>query len=338
MIVLHPGYRLLLLLVPLLTAAGIALFVRRRRAVARALGDRDVVARIMGGDLQSVPWGRVLTVLLAALALGLAAADPRWGPPITSDEVRGGPVVLVIDVSNSMLARDAAPNRLEVAKRTAREMVTAFHGRPVGIVAFAGRAFALAPPTTDPGALDLYIEALHPEMVTQTGSSIASAVRQGIGLLLAGREKGGTIALITDGDAVDAEAAREIARLSRRAGIPVFAGGVGSTEGAGVPDIDYRTGRQVGFKRSASGGAAVSRLNEPLLREVAAASAGEYHPLGNPAALREFVARVGNAQTTGAGGGPSASLPPRYAWFAAPALLLLLVEGMLGRAGRRVRP
>ena len=338
MMSLHPISGAAVLLVPALTALGVWTFVRRRRAVARALGAPSVARRITGVDLQAVPVGRVAAILLAALSLGAAAADPRWGLAGASSETLGGPVVLVVDVSNSMLAPDVAPNRLARARWAARQLVSRNPGRPIGIVAFAGRAFALTPPTADPAALDLYIGALHPQMVTQGGSSMLAAVRQGVGLLASGDEKGGAVLLLTDGDATRGDGElRDIARLARRVGIPIFAGGVGTTAGSPVPDIDLRTGERLGFKREADGAVAVSRLNDELLRELARESGGGYADLAADDAALAFLSRVGEASTGGAADGSAEAAPARFTPFAVGALFFLLLEAAL-RSRRREAP
>lgn len=311
-------------------------YVRRRRAVGSRLGDRLLLARLAGEDLLAVPWRRVVPVLLAGVLLGAALLDPRWGEATEGAPVRGGAVVLVLDASSSMLVEDLPPNRLEAERAAARELLRSLPGTPAAVVVFAGRAYALVPPTVDRGALDLYLEALHPSMVTQSGSSLAAAVRQGVGLLAAGDAdpSAGALVLVSDGDAREGpEELREAVALARRAGVRIHTLGAGTAAGAPVPDIDLATGERLGVKREPGGEVAVSRLNEELLREVAASSGGSYAALSAPGAVEALATRLqGKAGTEGTGAGGRV---PRYPWFAAGALLLLLGEALAGAPSRR---
>ncbi len=323
--------------VPMLVALAVAEFVRRRRRVAARLGDRSLLAALAGEDLVAVPWRRVAPVLLAALCLGAALSDPGWGGAGKGAEVRGRRIVLVLDASGSMLAADAAPNRLETLRAASRELAAELPGAAVAVVVFAGRAYALVPPTVDRAALDLFLDALEPAMVTQSGSSLSAAVRQGVGLLAAGGRdpSGGALVLISDGDALEDPArVLEAAALARRAGIPVHALGAGTAAGAPVPDVDLATGRAVGFKREVDGEVAVSRLNEELLRQIARETGGTYAALSASGSVERLAGRL-RARVGGAEGGADRR-PPRFAWFASLALLLLAGETVAaGLAPRR---
>lgn len=308
-------------------AAALALWVRRRRRVARALGDPALVRRLGPADLARPPWARVALVGAAAVLVGAALASPRPDDNAAAG-VQDGPVVLVIDVSTSMLVSDVGGARLQVARSLARDLVARLQGRPLGIVVFAGQAFVLTPPTLDPGALELYLESLDPGMATQTGSALAQALRQALALLATGEREGGSVVLISDGGALnDPAAALDAAALAGRAEIPVFTVGVGTMAGGPVPALNFRTGRADGYLRDETGGPVVSRLNEPLLQQVAQASGGKYLPAGDAAlaSLPELLqpARGADAAAPGAGG--------LQGWLIAGAVVLLAAEAAVGR-------
>jgi Ca-activated chloride channel homolog len=312
-------------LVPLLLLALWA-FVARRRRVARAIGDRDLVRRMVGVDLTRTPWTRALAVAAAGACLALALAAPLPG---AAEPAGAGPagVVLVLDASVSMLAADAEPDRMEVMRRAARAVAEQADGTPVGIIAFAGRAYVLSPPTTDRTAIGLYLTALDPGMVVQSGSEVAGAIRQGVALLAGGGGRGGEIVLLTDGDASDeAEEIRAAATLARRAGVLVHVGGTGRPEGAPVPSVDLATGQRTGVMRDPAGEVIVSRLDEDLMREVASRTGGTYVRLEREAdadRMAGVVARTGEA--------PTEQRAPLYLWLAGAAILLLLGEGAAQR-------
>ncbi|HEX2188516.1 MAG TPA: VWA domain-containing protein, partial [Longimicrobiaceae bacterium] len=275
-------------------------------------------------------------------ALGLAAADPRWGRAGAGEGGAGGAeVVLVMDASNSMLAEDVRPNRLERQREAARMLVRGLPGSRFGVVAFAGRGYVLSPLTGDPGALELYLDALSPGIVTQGGSSLAGAIRQGTDLLLgADSTRGGRVlVLMSDGEALEERAEVQLeVRRARRAGVTIHTLGLGTEGGAPVPDVDPVTGRRSGYKREPDGRVAVSRLVPDLLREVARGTGGSYHDASDPGAvdrlMRSIAAAPSATPRADGSGGPAA----QYEWFLALALLLLAADSVLAVRARRGSP
>jgi Ca-activated chloride channel family protein len=337
----------LLLLVPLLPAlVGLAmlLYVRRRRRVAGVLADRNLAIRLVGADLHAVPWIRVILVLVAAAALGMAAAGPRWGLASLADGGRSLDLTIVLDVSNSMLVSDAGGdasaelNRLERQRDAARRLVRQLDGDRIGVVVFAGRAYILSPLTTDRGALELFLDAMDPEIVEQTGSSLSPALRQATNLLALGRDDNAArvMVLISDGEALeDHQAIRDAAHRAARAGITVHTVGIGTQAGGPVPQIDPGTGEQQGFKTDPeTGETAWSRLDEALLREVAEITNGSYIALAEPGAMDRLLARLRSSRRAGGGAETNGSeRASRFAWFVGFALALLAID-----AYREMRP
>jgi Ca-activated chloride channel family protein len=330
----------LALLLPLAVGAGIALAVRRRRRAAEAFGEHPLVLRLAGRDPGAAPWMRVALLLPAAAALGIAAADPRWGRGGGDGGAGAGgaEVVLVMDASNSMLVEDVRPNRLERERAAARQIAHGLPGSRMGVVVFSGRGYVLTPLTADPGALELYLDALSPEIVTQGGSSLASAVRQGTDLLLGGDSvsAGRVMVLMSDGEALEERAEVGLAvRRAERAGVVIHTLGFGTEGGGPVPNVDPTTGRRMGFKRDVDGSTAVSRLDPGMLREIAGETGGSYRAGSDPRAvaalLRDIAAAPAGARRADGTGGP----PPRYEWFLAAALLLLAGDTVLAALERR---
>jgi Ca-activated chloride channel homolog len=314
-----------------LVAAGLGLYLHRRRRVARLLGDPVVIRQLLGLDLGAVPWVRIVVIGLATAALALALLDPAVASPPAAPR---GPVVLLLDASGSMLVEDVEAPRLELQRSVARSLVAALSDTPVGIVAFAGRAFSLTPPTRDRGAVEMYLAALDPTLVPQTGSAFAAAVRQGITLLASAEAaRGGSLVLFGDGDETeDAEAALAASALARRAGITVHTVGVGTAEGGPVPALDPSTGTVDGYLREPDGGLLVSRLDEDLLRAISSRGGGIHVSATDEHALGLLRDRLAGA---GAPPEPDPTGVPRYALLAAAAFLLLLVEPAAARLGRR---
>ena len=328
----------LIALFPALLLAGVLLWWRRRREVASALGDAALVRRMAGTDLRAFPWRRAALLLPAAALLGVAAAGPRWGVAADPGAARGD-VVLVLDASNSMLAEDVRPNRLAREREAARALVARLAGSRVGLVAFGGSGHVLSPLTGDASALHLYLDALSPEIVNQSGTSLYSALRQALALLgPAGADGGapGSIILVTDGEALDPPRLVDLSlQDAAENGVPIHTVGVGTAAGAPVPDHDEITGQRIGFKREPDGRQAVSRLDAATLQRIARATGGTYTLAGaDPRGLAEVAAAAARGGRAARGRGES--LPDnRYEWFLGFALALIAADALVERGGRR---
>lgn len=334
----RPDLLPLALLLPGFVLLAVLLWVRRRRAAARALGAPALLERLGAGDLARAPWGRAVLLIGAAVAVGAAAAGPRWGLETVEEETRSADVVMALDVSKSMLARDVSPNRLERERVLARRVLRELPGDRIGMVAFAGRAYVLAPMTVDHSALQLYLDALDPEIVSQGGSSLAAAVEQATDLAL-GREDGrrGTVLLVTDGEALEEE--DDVIAAAERAadaGIIVHTVGVGTPEGSPVPDVASETGVE-SYKRDPEGEIVISRLNETLLRRVADITGGRYVRMGAAGASNTVLSTLQGLDRVEGSAEQRVRQKERYGWFVLAALALLLIDGVVAARFRTRR-
>lgn len=330
----------LALVLPALVAAGFWLWARRRRRAADALGSAALLERLGAGDLRRSPTLRVALVAGAAAALGIAAAGPRWGLESVEERSSAADLVLALDVSKSMLARDVAPNRLERERVLARRVLREMGGDRIGLVAFAGRAYVLSPMTVDHGALQLYLDALDPEIVSQGGSSLAAAVRQATDLARGPQDAGrGAVLLVTDGEALEEEeSVRQAADRAVRVGITIHTVGVGTESGAPVPF--YVEGQGTGsYVRGPDGEIVVSRLNEDLLRDVARRTGGRYIALDRAGATDAVIDALEGLDRTDGDARARVRERTRYGWFVALALVLLALDGLVAvRGGRPTDP
>jgi Ca-activated chloride channel family protein len=328
----------LIVLFPALLLAALLLWWRRRREVAEALGDPALVRRLAGTELRRFPVGRAALLLPAGALLGVAAAGPRWGD-FDPGAARGrGDVVLVLDASNSMLVQDVAPSRLERERALARGLVERLGGSRVGLVAFGGSGHPLSPLTTDASAIHLYLDALSPEIVNQSGTSLDSALRHALALLGAAGEgqAGGSIVLMSDGEALEPpEMLAASIGNARRLGVPVHTVGIGTAAGGPVPDVNPETGERRGFKREPTGATAVSRLDAATLARIAQETGGTSRTLPDADGVAELATAA--AQGGRAAGRNGAPVPDnRYEWFLGLALVLIAVDALVDR-GRRGR-
>jgi len=330
----------LALLLPVLMAVACALWVRRRRTVGARLGERRLVGRMTGHDLHAVPWRRIAPILLASVLCGLTLAffSAAHG---AAAHVGSRDIVLVLDASNSMRVEDVAPNRLEQQRLLARRMLRELADDRVGVVVFAGQASVLTPPTRDHAAVEMFIDAVRPEIAVQTGTAIGAGLRQASSLLAASPQgRGARLAvLVSDGEPLDPDVERDAgiaaARRAASLGVVVHTIAIGTERGGPVPDIDPNTGRRLGFKTDPfTGQTAVSALDAPMLREIARQTRGSFHHLSDAAALAAALDAVRGADP--ADSAPPGDDPLRPAmWLIAGALLLIAGDAVAERRRER---
>ena len=205
----------------------------------------------------------------------VALARPEWGYDLEQVEQRGLDIVVAIDTSKSMLAEDIAPNRLERAKLAALELMQQAKSDRMGLVAFAGEAFLQCPLTVDDTAFRQSVQALDVNTIPEGGTAMAEAIGTALDAFKEG-DNYKVLVLFTDGEDHDS-GALEAAKNAAKAGLRIFTVGIGSAQGAFLR-IKNSDG-QPDYIRDENGNVVQSRLNEPLLRQIAAAANGFYLPL-----------------------------------------------------------
>ena len=334
----NPELLWLMVALPAAVAVAIWLWTRRRRRVARALGSPELLARLGAGSLERFPSLRLGLLVLAAAMLGAAAAGPQWGLETVEETAAAADLVLALDVSRSMLARDVAPNRLERERVLGRRLLRELAGDRIGLVAFAGRAYVLSPMTVDHSALQLYLDALDPSIVSQGGSSLAAAIRQSVDLARGARDGGrGTVVVVSDGEALEEEQeVMDAAERAARLGITVHTVGVGTPEGAPIPQ-DAATGG-IDYLRGPDGEVVITRLDDQLLRTVAERTDGQYVRLAGGGGADRLVSLLGGLERVEGETMRRVRQKPRHVWFILAALVLLVVDGVVENrdGGRRM--
>ena len=272
----HPHALWLLLAVPAVVIAYGFGFAARRRRLAR-LGDGPLVTAMVASVSVSRKIVRAALVVLAVALLALAAARPQAGGKARVARQRGLDLVVALDFSRSMLAKDVYPSRLERAKRELGQLLDGLGGDRVGVVAFAGESLTY-PPTTDYAAVKLFWRDLGPWDMPVGGTAIGRAITSALEQLTALRGKGGAtrgqaILLLTDGEDTDSEPL-EAAEEASKLGVKIFTVGIGSRSGELIPEYDEQ-GKVTGYVKDAEGHYVTSRLAEGTLDEIARKTGGE---------------------------------------------------------------
>jgi Ca-activated chloride channel family protein len=321
-----------LLALPVLALLEARSLLRARRAALALVGARPNHALLA----QALPNARRAGLALRLGALGLlvlGAAGPQWGRETVRRASQGSDLVFVVDVSASMDARDVAPSRLDEARREALGLIDRVPGSRVAVVAFAGDAVRLCPLTLDHAAARLVVESLNSATVSAPGTDLGRALRAALQLLPQGRREEQAVVLWTDGEDLEGHA-RDALESVRRAGVRVFAVGVGTPGGDVIPIVD-ETGLATDVKRDEQGGVVRSRLDERLLRDLGRSTRGGYFAATRAGGeLSRLAAAMGSLARSSRGARLIERPVSRFAWLALLAAAAL--AGELVRSRRRL--
>lgn len=263
----HPEYLALLAVIPIIWGVFILATIQRKHKIAK-FGNPALIATLTP-LMSKGRRGFKFTLLLIALTLLIfAIARPQLGSKLREVKSRGVEMMLLVDVSNSMLAEDFQPNRLERTKASINQLFTTLDQERVGLIAFAGEAVVKLPITSDFRMAQSHVARLSPSSVALQGTSITKALELASLSFSSNTESSKVIILITDGENHDGDAV-EIAKRAAQRGIKIFTIGIGTPEGALV-SID---GEMI---RDENGDMVVSRLDEATLQQIAAATDGGY--------------------------------------------------------------
>ena len=331
----EPSALFLLLLFPL-GAALVLLAARRGRTALRRFGIR--APALVEGDSRTRRRVRDLLLLGAVLLLATAAARPQWGRQEQEVTLVGVDIVLAMDTSFSMDARDVAPSRMERALYIAGELLDRMVGNRVGIVAFSGTAFTQCPLTHDLGAVRTLLSGIATGAVESPGTNLAGMIGEAARAFERQESRHRVVVLLTDGQQDDLRVAEivEVARTANEHGIVVLPVGVGTPGGATIP-ADSDSGPTL--MRDAAGSPIVSRLDRAALSELAALTGGVFFEVSaDDREIEGLTARIAGIE----GGELGARISRRYReqfWIpAALAAGAITAAGFAGPSRRRRSP
>jgi Ca-activated chloride channel family protein len=310
---------------PLLVVVGYCFFavLRWKKRVVRKIGDPALVRQLTrnyNARNFALKFG-LLTGALALIILALGNLQRKTGGLINR---KGMDVMVLLDVSNSMLSGDLQPSRLARAKQVISRLLDEMPDDRIGMIIFAGHAYLQMPLSTDHAAAKMYLDAAGPGSVPTQGTVIGEAMQMALQTFDSKEKKYKAVILLTDGEDHDESAIKMAAQLHDQ-GVVVHTIGLGSPTGAFI--TDPTTGEQ---KKDAEGNVIISKLNQPLLQEIAQKTGGTYQLYDNTDAV------VGNLEKALSDMGSQSYEDDNYAlyqsyffWFLGAALLLLLVEQYL---------
>jgi len=323
----EPIHFLILLGVALLGVFVIVVLRRKRKLMSR-FGDLPLIMK--NAPYISFPrQATKVTLLLVALVLvSIALARLQFGTHLELLKREGIDIVVALDVSNSMLARDMKPNRLDKAIQEIRGIIDRLKGDRIGLVAFTGEAFIQCPLTLDYSAARFLLGAMDNTSVSTQGTALAAAVEMASKAFDQKEKKHKVLLLLTDGE--DHEGgALEAAEEARKEGIKIYTVGIGNPEGEPIPILD-RTGKQVGFKKDTNGEVIVTKLDDVTLQKISLATGGKfYHATAGEIELDRIFDEISAMEKKELEGTLVTRYDDRYQWPLLAAMLLIIGEFFL---------
>jgi len=280
----QPFYLYLLILVPFILGL-FFLLLKWKKARLNKFGDPEVVQRLMPEWSVKREWLKTSLFSTSLLFLLIALANPQWGTRKQKVKAKSADIVIALDISQSMLATDISPNRMEKAKRFSSQLIKNLKGERLGLIFFAGSAYLQMPLTGDYAATELFIKSANPKQAGTQGTVITDAINLSESIFSSDSPYQKALVLITDGENHESEAI-EAARQAAKNGTFIFCIGVGSQEGAPVP---FKENGKEYFKKDQSGFPIKSKLNVALLQEIAEAANGKFYLLDDGFSLTKKI-------------------------------------------------
>lgn len=269
-----PEYFYLLLVLPVMLAIYLYSNYKRRKNL-QAYGDINLLKNLMPEVSNYRPGIKFWLSLVALALIVVALARPQFGSKKETITRQGIEVVIALDISNSMMAEDIAPNRLEKAKKIISRLIDKFENDKVGLIVFAGDAFVQLPITNDFISAKMFLETISPALISRQGTDIGGAISLAMKSFTPNEGVGKAVIVITDGENHEG-GAEEAAKLASEKGMNVYLLGVGSLDGAPIPVAGTND-----YRRDKAGNVVVTKLNEEMAQRIAQAGNGAYIRVDN---------------------------------------------------------
>ena len=275
----NPIYLWLLLIIPILIIIKIMMWYVQRKKLSR-IGNPTLLKELMPDVSRFRPWVKFLLLITALSSLILALARPQFGSKISHEKRNGIEAIIALDISNSMLAQDVQPSRLDKSKLMIENLINSFINDKIGLVVFAGEAYVQLPITSDYVSAKMFLSDITPNLISAQGTDIARAIRVSLSSFTQQKGVGKAIILITDGE--DNEGgALEAVKEAKEKGVNVFILGVGDSKGAPIP---LGNGE---YLKDNHGQTVMTALNENMCKEIAQAGSGTYIHIDNTSLAQE---------------------------------------------------
>ena len=317
----HPEFLYLFVLIPIL----IVLYwisMRMKKKALQKFGDMEIISQLMPYASFTRPVYKFAILIVALSFIIIGVAGPQFGSKLQKIKRKGVEIVIALDVSNSMMAQDIQPNRLERAKRAISKMVDKLNNDKIGLIVFAGEAYTQLPITTDYASAKLFLSSINTDIVPIQGTAIGSAIELATRSFTPDSEASKAIIVITDGENHEDDAIAA-ASAAKEQGIIVHTIAMGLPEGAPIP---VRKGSSE-FRRDDQGNIVISKLDRKMIEEIATAGGGKPVIANNTTTgLNVLFKEINKMDKTELEARVYTAYDEKYQYFIAFGLLLLLID------------
>ena len=265
----NPEYLYALIIIPIL----VFMYIVKRRIRKKELdefGEEDVISKLMPFVSHRRPNTKFVLVLIALSLIIFAIARPQFGSKLKKVKTEGIEIVIALDVSNSMLAQDIKPNRLEKAKRSISKLLENLQNDKIGLIVFAGKAYTQVPITTDYTATKMFLSTINTGIIPTQGTAIGEAIRLASKSFSLDNENKKVLIIITDGENHEDDPL-EASKKAKEKGILVYTIGMGKERGVPIPIKGSSS-----YRKDRNGNVIITKLNEKMLIDIAQAGGGMY--------------------------------------------------------------
>jgi Ca-activated chloride channel homolog len=321
----HIYYFYLFLVIPVF-AGILVLFLLWRKRKIELFGDRLLVMQLMPEYSNGKLVFKFILLMIAYSFLVLALAEPQTGSKLEKVHRKGIDLILALDVSNSMLAQDIRPSRLERSKQDISKLIDRLEGDRIGIIIFAGKAYTQLPITTDYTAAKLLLSSVNTHSVPVQGTAIGDAIETAVNSF--GESKHNkAIVIITDGEDHQGGVIEQ-AEAAKKNGVNIYTIGMGLAEGAPIPTFNGDV--QIGYKKDRDGTVIISKLDESILQQIATAGNGMYVRASNASTgLNKIFDEINKIQKSEIESKQFSDYEDRFQYFIGVSLIFLIFELLL---------
>ena len=299
--------------------------VKYKTKLLSKFGNLEILSKLM----QTYSTGRrnlkMILLVFSYMFFILALANPQIGTKLEEITRKGIDLIVVLDVSKSMLAEDISPSRLEKAKHEVSKLIDLLEGDRIGIVAFAGMAHVQCPLTLDYSAAKLFLDIMNTDIIPQPGTAIGKAIQKATKAFNSEEHKYKVLILITDGEDHESNPI-DAAKEAEKEGVIIYTVGIGSPQGVPIPQYS-KSGIQTGFKKDRDGSVVTTKLDVLTLQKIAYQTGGKYYLASSgEAELDEIYNEIAQLEKKELVSKQFSQYEDRFQIFLAIGLLLLLIE------------
>ncbi len=307
-------------------------FYRRwRRKKLKNMGDANLINSLIGNYSGSKPFIKFILLMLAYTSALIALANPQIGTKLEEIKRKGVELVIALDVSNSMLAEDIKPNRLDRAKQEISKLIDNLENDKIGIIVFAGKSFIQLPLTSDYSAAKLMLSTVNTDMIGTQGTAIGSAIETAQNMYSKDNTKSRALVIISDGENHEDDAV-VIAKKASEQNIIIHCVGMGTIAGAPIPI--YQNNRITGFLKDNQNNTVMTKLVPEVLQQLAIASNGEFYT-SDQMNLVNMLDNISKMDKLEFGTKQFTNYESRFQYFLGLALIFLFLELLISE--RKIR-